>query len=83
MEKNKIENINLHDLVENQDNPRTIEHEKKCHHVKSRVRRNKVVDSGTCNRIPNRDMKPKNESNRQEGCEYPDADDFPHLQLVK
>ena len=25
MEKNKIENINLHDLVENQDNPRTIE----------------------------------------------------------
>ena len=25
MEKNKIENINLHDLVENQDNPRSIE----------------------------------------------------------
>lgn len=25
MEKNRIENINLHDLVENQDNPRTIE----------------------------------------------------------
>ena len=25
MEKNRIENINLHDLVENQDNPRSIE----------------------------------------------------------
>jgi len=25
MEKNKIHNINIHDLVENQDNPRTIE----------------------------------------------------------
>lgn len=25
MEENRIENINLHDLVENQDNPRTIE----------------------------------------------------------
>lgn len=25
MDKNKIENINLHDLVENQDNPRSIE----------------------------------------------------------
>ena len=25
MEKNKVENINLHDLVENQDNPRSIE----------------------------------------------------------
>ena len=25
MERNRIENINLHDLVENQDNPRTIE----------------------------------------------------------
>lgn len=25
MEKNRIENINLHDLVENQDNPRTIQ----------------------------------------------------------